>query len=211
MKLKIIIAFFLLNITIQLIQGQTASELFIKLPESTIFPLAVSDRLNLINQYKDGEKATITNGFGDTCSALRLKDDYIQIRIGNNTMELFLLPLINDSKIIGLIQTVCAPACDSQLEFYTTSWKALTASTFITFAGKNAFIKEEIHPEEEKIKNALILLDLSLMQLKYDPDKKELQQYYTTPDYLNEEDKTRAKPYLKEMPKRFKWNLTRFE
>jgi hypothetical protein len=119
--------------------------------------------------------------------------------------------MINDSKIAGLIQTVCAPVCDSYLEFYTTSWKKLAASAFITFADKYDFLKEGIHPEDETVKNALIPLDIFLMQLHYEPENQELQQYYTTPDYINEEDRDKVKPYLKEAPKRFKWNLTCFE
>jgi len=211
MKSKILFSIFLLSVTIQLVNGQTISELFVKLPESAGLPITDSDRLDLIDLYKAGGKATIINGFEDSCSILRLTDDYLQIQIGKNTTELFLLPMINDSKIIGLIQTVCAPVCDSYLEFYTTAWKKLYGSIFITFADKYDFLKEGVHPEEEKVKNALAPLDISFMQLHYDPEKQELQQYYTTPDYLSKADRAKAMPYLKEMPKRFKWNLTRFE
>ena len=211
MKPKIIFTIILLNVSIYLIQGQTVSELFIKLPEAAFLPLNVSDRSNLIALYKAGEKATVKNRFDDSCSMLRMTNDYLQIQTGNNTVELFLLPMINDTKIIGLIQTVCAPVCDSYLEFYTTAWKQLSASVFITFAGKYDFLKDGINPEEENIKNALIPLDISLMQLNYDPDKQELLQYYTTPEYLSDTDRDKAIPYLKENPKRFKWNLTRFE
>jgi len=109
-----------------------------------------------------------------------------------------------------LIQTVCAPVCDSRIEFYTTSWKKLAASVFVTLAGKNDFLKDSINPDNEEVKNALIPLDISLMQLHYDPDKKELQQNFTTPEYLSKPDRIKAMPYLKETPKRFKWNLTRF-
>jgi hypothetical protein len=211
MKLKIVFTIFLLSIAVRLVQGQTASELFVKLPESTYLTLTVSDRLDLIDLYKDGRKATVKNRFGDSCSILRLTDDYLQVQTGSNTMELFLLPMINDSKIAGLIQTVCAPVCDSYLEFYTTSWKKLATSVFITLGGKYDFLKEGIYPEEEKVKNALIPLDISLMQLHYDPEKQELQQHYTTPDYLSETDRDKVKPYLTETPKLFKWNLIRFE
>ena len=211
MKLKTLFSIFLLSVTIHLIQGQTISELFVKLPESIGLPIACSDRLDLIDLYKAGEKATVTDSFDDSCSMLRLTDDYLQIQTGKNTMELFLLPMINDSKIVGLIQTVCAPVCDSYLEFYTTSWKKLAGSLFITVADKYDFLKEEVRPKDEKVKNALVPLDISFMQLHYDPEKQELLQYYTTPDYLSETDRVKVMPYLKETPKRFKWNLIRFE
>jgi hypothetical protein len=211
MKTKLVFTILLLCIAICLIQGQTTSELFVKLPESSFFSLTVSDRLDLVDLYKAGEKAIVKNRFNETCSILHMTDDYLQIRTNQYTIELFLLTLINDTKIIGLIQTVCAPVCDSQLEFFTTSWKKLTTSVFITFAGKYDFLKDGVHPEEEIVKNALIPLDISLMQLNYDPEKQELRQYYKTPDYLGEPDRIKVTPYLKETPKRFKWNQTRFE
>jgi len=211
MKPKIIIILFLLSLTAYQIQAQTASELFTKLPESDFLPLTVSNRLDLIDLYKAGQNATVKNRFDDSCSIIRMTNNYLQIQTGKNTMELFLLPMINDTKIIGLIQTVCAPVCDSKLDFYTTSWKKLSASVFITFANKNDFLKEGINPEDEKVKNALIPLDISLMQLHYDPDKQELLQYYTTPDYLSVDDKENVMPYLTDAPKQFKWNQMRFE
>ena len=211
MKQKIIFTVFILTIAVRLVQAQTVSELFVNLPEPALLTLTASDRMDLIDMYKAGEKAVVKNQFDDSCSILCMTDDYLLIQTGKNTLELFLLPMINDSKIAGLIQTVCAPVCDSRLEFYTTAWKKLATPVFITFAGNCDFLKEEINPEEEIVKNALIPLDISLMQLHYDPDKQELQQYYTTPEYLSETDRDNVMPYLKENPKRFKWNQIRFE
>jgi len=211
MKSKIVFTVLLLSFITRLTQGQTASELFVKMPDPAFLPLTVSDRLDLIDLYKAGERAIVKNGFEDSCSIIRMTDDYLQIQIGKNTTELFLLPMINDSKIAGLIQTVCAPVCDSHLEFYTTAWKKLATSAFITLAGKNDFLKESVNIDNEEVRNALIPLDISLMQLHYDPDKQELQQSYTTPEYLSKLDRIKVMPYLKETPKRFKWNLTRFE
>jgi len=211
MKPKIILILFLLSLIVRQIHGQTASELFVKFSDPALLSLTVSNRLDLIDLYKAGQNATVKNRFDDSCSIVRMTDNYLQIQTGKNTMELFLLQMINDTKIIGLIQTVCAPVCDSKLDFYTTSWKKLSASVFITFANKYDFLKEGINPEDEKVKNALIPLDISLMQLHYDPDKQELLQYYTTPDYLSADDKENVMPYLKDAPKQFKWNQMRFE
>jgi hypothetical protein len=209
MKLKFIFTVFLWSV-VHLVQGQTASDLFVKLPESFL-PLNDSERLALINFYKAGEATTLKNRFEDSCSILRLTDEYIQVQTGGNTMELVRLPMVNDSKVIGLIQTVCVPVCDSHLAFYTTGWKKLNTSVFITLADKYDFLKDGINMEDETVTNALIPLDISLMQLRYEPEKQTLEQYYTTPDYLSETEKTKAKPYLKDTPKPFKWNLSRFE
>ena len=211
MNLKIIFTLFLFYAAVHFVQGQTVGELFVKLPKPELLTLNQSSRLDLIDLYKSGEKATVKNFFDDSCSIHRLTDDYLQIQIGNNSMELFLLSMINDSKILGLIHTVCAPVCDSEIEFYTTTGRKIDASTFITLSGPYDFLGEGINKDDENIKNALIPLDISLMKLQYEPDKQELQQYYTTPDYLSEADRNKIIPYLKGSPKLFKWNLTRFE
>jgi len=211
MKQRIIFTAFLLAIAINLVKAQTVSELFVKSPELEFLILTASDRLDLIDMYKASQKAVVKNLLDDTCSLISLRDDYMQLVMGKNTTEMFLLPMINDSKIIGLIQTVCAPVCDSRLEFFTTTWKKIETSAFITLAGKNDFIKKGINQEDENIKNALIPLDISLMKLRYEPDKQELHQFYTTPEYLSETDMAKLMPYLTGTPKLFKWNQIRFE
>ena len=211
MKQRIIFTALLLSITVHLINAQTISELFVKSSEQEFLTLTANNRLDLIDMYKAGRKAVVKNLLDDTCSLVRLTDNYLQIKVGENTTEIFLLPMINDSKVVGLIQTVCAPVCDSRLEFFTTTWKKMDNSTFITLAEKNDFIKKGINPEDENIKNALVPLDISLMKLRYEPDKQELHQFYTTPEYLSETDMEKATPYLTGTPKLFKWNQIRFE
>jgi len=211
MKQRIVCAFLLSIIVVSFVHGQTASELFIKSPEPALLTLSVSDRMDLIDLYKAGEAATVKNFFSDSCSILRLTDDYLKFQSGTIIIEIFILTLINDSKIIGMIKTVCAPVCDSYIEFYTTSWRQLPASFFIKFADKLDFVKKDINRDDEKVKNSLIPLDIFFMQLNYDPEKQELQQVYTTPSYLSRTERESVKPYLIETPKRFKWNLMRFE
>ena len=211
MKPKIVFIIILLVAFARLAHGQTIAELFVKLPATALLPLSASDRTELIDLYKTEQQAVIKNSLEDSCSILHLTDDYLKILIGKNTTELFFLPMKNNSKITGLIKTVCAPVCDSYIEFYTVSWEKLSAQAFITLANKYDFIKEGINPEDEKVRNALVPLDIVLMRLQYDPEKKELRQYYTTPDYLSITDRAKVKPYLKETPKLFKWDLTRFK
>jgi hypothetical protein len=126
-------------------------------------------------------------------------------------MELVILPLVNDSKIVCLIQTACAPVCDSSLEFYTISWKKLNPDLFISPAEKQGFLKEGLNPAEQKIRNVLIPFDISLMQFHFDPETQELFQYYRTPEYVSPDDKQKAEIFLRDTPCIFKWNQIRFE
>jgi hypothetical protein len=211
LRMKKYIVVIWICLTATSLKGQTASELFLSLPESALLTLSETSRLDLIDLHKAGHKAEVVNQFGDSSVILHLTNDYLEIKFGNYNLQLLLLQMVNDSKIVLLIQTVCAPVCDSYLEFYTTSWRKLNGELFISPAEKSEFIKEGINPDEQKVKNALVSLDISLMQFKYDPEKKELLQYYNTPEYLNPDDRGAVALYLKGTPRVFKWNQTRFE
>lgn len=188
--------------------AQTAEKLFASLPESMSLTWTETNRLELIELYKAGLTAAVENQLGDSCFLACMTGDYLQIREGKSSLEIIVLPMVNDSKVICLIHTVCAPICDSHLEFYTVNWKKLDSELFITPAGKARFIKDGIDIDGQ---NALIPLDISLMQFRYDPDSRELLQYYHTPQYLSFDDREKAAPYLKDEPVVFKWNRTRFE
>jgi hypothetical protein len=198
-------------LTVTSLKGQTASDLFLSMPKSMLLTLDETNRLDLIDLYKAGQKAEVVNQLEDSSIILHLTDDYLEIKTGNQTMELFILTMINDSKVACLIQSVCAPVCDSYLEFYTTTWKKLNTDLFITPAEKSGYIKDGINPDEQKVQNALIPFDISLMQFHFDPEKQELYQYYKTPEYVSLNDRKKGEVYLKDTPRIFRWNQVRFE
>ncbi|GHT64407.1 hypothetical protein FACS189451_12010 [Bacteroidia bacterium] len=194
-----------------LLPSQTAEKLFVSLPESVLLTLTGTNRLELVELYRSGLPAAVENQMGDSCFLTQMTDDYLQIREGKSSLEIIVLSMVNDSKVICLIRTVCAPLCDSNLEFYTVNWKKLNANVFITPAEKAQFIKDDIDLNEQKVRNALIPLDISLMQFHYNPGSHELLQYYNTPQYLSTDDRGKAAPYLKDAPVVFTWNQSRFE
>jgi len=192
-------------------QAQTAEKLFVSMPDSMILTLTEMTRMELVELYKGGLTAVVENQMGDSCFLIRMTDDYLQVQEGKSSLEIIVLPMVNDSKVVGLIRTVCAPLCDSNLDFYTVNWKRLNTNLFFTPARKERFFKDGINLELQEVRNALVPLDISLMQFHYNPETRELLQYYNTPQYLSAEDQKKAAPYLKNTPVIFKWNQTRFE
>jgi hypothetical protein len=191
--------------------AQTAEKMFASLPESMSLTWTDINRLELMELYKAGLTTAVVNKLGDSCFLTGMTDDHLQVQESQSSLDVIVLPLVNDSKIVCLIHTVCAPLCDSRLEFYTVNWKKLDNEVFITPAEKAQFIKDGIDPCEQNVRNALIPLDISLMQFRYNPGSRELLQYYNTLQYLSAGDKEKATPYLKDAPIVFKWNRNRFE
>jgi hypothetical protein len=188
-----------------LLSAQTAEKIFISMPEFILLTLTDINRLELVELYKSELPAAVENQINDSCFLARMTDDYLQIQEGKSSLELIVLPMINDSKVICLIRTVCAPLCDSNLEFYTVNWKKLDSNAFITPARKMQYLKDSVNPDEQKVRNALVPLDISLMQFRYNPDSRELLQYYNTLEYLSADDREKVAPYLKNTPVIFKW------
>lgn len=192
------------------LQAQTAVEVFNQIPAEIPLTLTSENRLDLVDLYNAKREAIVKNPLGDSCTLVKLTNDYLQLQWDNNTLDFIMLPMINDSKLICLIHTTCAPICDSRIEFYSTNWKKLDSEALITLVDKSWFIKEGTDINDQRVHNALIPLDIDLMQFQYDPENLELSQHYNTPEYISVEEKKTVEVFLKTEPKKFKWNKTRF-
>jgi hypothetical protein len=184
------------------LNAQTVKEVFISFPESEMLLLSANARMDLVDLYLNNRPAVVNNNFEDSVSLVQMTDDYLKFESGNSTTEIILLHLVNESQIVCFIQTVCAPVCDSQLEFYTVSWKKLNSETFIHPVGVSGFIEEN---------ETLSVLDIPLMEFHYNPEKQRLIQTYNTPSYLSLEDKKIIEPYIKETEREYQWDGLKFE
>jgi len=192
-------------------KAQDIASLFTSMPEKMLLPMDSSQRLDIIDLYRAGRKAEVVSLLGESVLMTTLQDNYLQIKSGNSTLEMALLPMINDSKITCVIRTVCAPVCDSRISFYTTEWKPLDAHIFITPVTKDWFIAEDIDKNNEYFKSFESALDMDMMQLCFEENGLSLIQTYTTPQYLSPDIRTKADKYLKHESKRYIWNKVRFE
>jgi hypothetical protein len=178
-------------------EAQTIKEIFITIPDVTLLPLSADHRMDLVDLYTEGLEAAVQNSFGDTVVLNHLTDNYLSIQSGNATTEIFLLTLVNESQIIGLIQTICAPVCDSRLEFYTPKWKTLDTDLFISLEDKSWFTGTDA---------GFPVLDITLMEFHFDTKKQCLLQTYNTPGYANPE----IMQPLRTKTRIYQWNGIRF-
>jgi hypothetical protein len=184
------------------VNAQTMRDVFITIPDAILLPLSAGDRMDLIDLYTESLEAVVQNEFGDKIVLNCLTEDYLSFQSGNATTELFLLTLVNESQIIGLIQTVCAQICDSRPEFYSLKWKKLNPDLFISPAEKSYFIADTAD---------FPALDIALMEFHYDAEKQCLSQTYNTPAYLSSEDREIIARNTRQETKVYQWNGARFE
>lgn len=192
-------------------RAQTMTDVFSKIPGRQMALVDSVKRLDLMDLYKAGKHAEVKNNLGDICLLKSFSEDYLLLQIGSGTVEVILLPMINDSKVVCLVQTVCAPVCDSRIEFYTTEWKQLETDVFITPVPATWFFKDSVQASDLYFRDIQTILDMNLMQFNFDKETLTLKQTYLTPQYLDANSRKKVEAYLKSEPKVFHWKQTRFE
>jgi len=191
--------------------AQNISSVFGNMPKDLFLLVDSVQRQDLIDLYNNTLSENIKDQLNGEVALDSLEGDFMELHSGNFSMQIALLKLVNDSKIILLNRTVCAPVCDSRLSFYTVNWKPLNTSDFISPVNASWFIKDGVGKTGENFINASKSLDMDLMQFRFDPENLELIQSYTTPQYLSKEDRTAIEPFLKQKPKVFIWKKTGFK
>ena len=205
---------FVLFLTGLIMKGiaQKIEEAFIRMPDEMIVQLEEAWRKDLIDLYKSGKSATLENTMLGKSTLIKLTDDYLLLQLTkHSTVEMKLLPLINNTYIICMITTLNAPVADSHVSFYTTEWQPLPSKNLLTAATADWFWKEDVERSSHQLEEAKALMPVFLFKYSLHPDNTTLTCIYQTPAWLDEETRAKVKPLLKETPKTYEWNRSRFE
>lgn len=184
--------------------ARNAQEAFLSMPAAMMKDVSVENRMDLIESYEANSKNTTTvqNKLGGDMFIEILTEDYMRLNMGNTSIQIVVLPMKDYAQAYCFIRTTCAPECDSRIEFYSTEWKLLDVTDFIQIAPMSDFISE---PE-----NFPLLNTLSLMQFKYDHEKKVLEQVNNSIQILSLEDQKKVKPNIKKEQIKYGWSNLRF-
>lgn len=141
----------------------------------------------------------------------KLTNDYLLLQTTErSTVEMKLLPLVNNTYVVCMISTVNGPVPDSRIEFFTTNWEPLATSDLFTQPTSDWYIKQGIDKKDEAYQEAASHLDMDLIQYRLSPDDQTLTAIYTTPQYLSQEAREKIEPYLSE-PKVYTWQKYHFQ
>ncbi|MFT4224624.1 DUF3256 family protein [Dysgonomonas sp.] len=207
---KILFAIIFLPITIS-ISAQDIKSIILSMPESIVYGLEASEKNLLAAGLGDTAKLTVDRGRLGQITRLASSPDFVSFKTSDaGTVEIKLLPLINDSQIICVIRTVCADACDSQLQFYTTKWVPINQGDLFPKKDKDWFIRSDIDKNSQEFKNAYAALDMNPIKMKLSPKDTSLSVYYDIKKYLSEEDYKKIEPFLLENPKIFYWDKSSY-
>jgi hypothetical protein len=191
--------------------AQDMKSVFIAMPDSITPLLTKVNKEDFVDFLDSNMKAEVKNRFDGTAEMKVLTEDYTLVQTSEiGTLEMKLLPVNDSTKVICMVKTVCASACDSDVRFYTSDWsKELDAASLLQRPSADVFFLPNDTLSEEGVlirKKA----DMHLMKASLSKDTPTLTFIYTTPDYLNQEDKEKLLPHLRKEPVVLEWKDGQF-
>lgn len=157
----------------------------------------------------DTSAIALRGAFGVVKRTAKTKD-YIAIETSKaGTLEAKLLPLINDSKIVCVVKTVCGKICDSQPLFYTTEWEALETNSLIPAKSIDWFIDRSAIPQEKLEEVNTLLGNINPVKFSLNPTNNTITAESGLDSYLGDSFKI-VEPYFTKT-KVLTWNKTSFK
>lgn len=194
-----------------LLSAQELQSIFLSMPENLILGLEATERDKLTANTSDTTQISVIRSKGSNIKRLAISPDYISLQTSEaGTIQIKLLPLINESKIICVVRTVCGKICDSQLQFYTTKWIPIEQNLFPRI-NKDWFIKTDADRDGQDFKNAYAALDMTPTKIELSPSSTEAKVFYDIKSYLSEDDYKKIQPFLTEEPKILEWDKVSFK
>lgn len=150
---KIIIALLAMALTPCAMQAQSLKDLFLQMPMEVCPALTEYNRLELVDNQKNGKEMRTRNAFQSFSTMKALTDDYAHLSVSASSEKVMkLLTKNDDTKIIMVISTVfCDSIPDSSISFYSTEWQPLDAAAYIGEPISAEFRLIELDPENDTL------------------------------------------------------------
>ena len=191
--------------------AQNMKSVFVSMPDSIAPLLTQTNKEDCIDFLDSNMKAVVKNRFGNEAEMKALTENYALMQTSPvGTLEMKLLPVNDSTNVVCMVKTVCASACDSEVHFYTSDWsKKLDAKNFLQTPEADAFFlpNDTLTDEDALIRKKA---DMHLMKVSLSKDDASLTYIYSTPDYLNEEDRGKLLPHLRKEPIVLRWQDGKF-
>ena len=141
---------------------------------------------------------------------LKYTEDFLKIKtseVGN--IQIKLLPLVNNTKIICVIKTVCASSCNSRIQFYSVDWTPIESTSLLPALSAETFFDESKKGSQD-YSNALSLIDMEPISAEFQNNSDDLTISFNYTAYISTENLDKIKPFIKQDSLTLHWNKTSF-
>ena len=150
-------------------RGVFIRDIYAEAPDS-IFPLLTkNNRLDQIDFRENNMQAVVKNKFDDHSELLVLSDKYLKLQLSEHCVVE--MRLLSDSTLASssnadlrfcMVQTYSAPASDSRIRFFDTSWNELPQT--MERPSVDEFLSEDVDIDARLALQALPLIKASLSE-----------------------------------------------
>ncbi len=115
--------------------ARTMTDFFVDMPDSLMPMLSQNARKDLIDFYRSGMKPILPNEWSANSQLTKVDDALLELSEdshGDVSTTMTLLSLKGRDTVICMVRTIKCPQPDSEIFFYSTSWKQLATQQYIT-------------------------------------------------------------------------------
>ena len=131
--MKKILILLVLSCSLSGLRAQSLKDFFLRMPQEVCPVLSEYNRLELVDNQKNGKFMQTRNLLSKFTIMNELTDDYARMTVSpNSSKEMKMLTKSDGQRIIMVINTVRSDSIiDSSIQFYSTSWQPLTATDYL--------------------------------------------------------------------------------
>ena len=207
----VLIGAVLLLVTTTSLLSQSISQYYTAMPDILNPVLSKKQRWELLEYYKAEMGDSIENRFGNQSHIVSLDTINNHILVQNTGISTFEMMLFENGgdTLIGIIKTVCAPICQSSIDFYNPQWQKRPDIKF-NFPKANDWVCIEKLNEagltQENVRNAL---NTSFISLAFKRETNEITAKNNSLEFLDKENREKLAAVVDE--KDFVYQLERGE
>lgn len=197
----------------QFIVAQNIEKLYVGMPDVLNPTLSKQNRLELVEYYKSGHGDSIANRFGKSTHLLTLDSLNSFVLVKNTSSSSFAMKVLrlDDNKpVLGVIRTVCAPVCQSVIEFYDTTWKPMPLQ-FVMPKAIEWVNKTKVDNADLDMHWVESVLQNSFVSLSFDSTSGAIVAKNNSVEFMSDEDRKLIAPLLDDKAIRFELQNNRWQ
>ncbi len=186
--------------------GQTIDKVFQTMPEELLPAFSEANKTMLL---VDSSLSVIPYPLGEI-ERLDYSDTFLSLRTSKvGTMQIKLLSLVNNTKIVALINTVCSKVCDSDVRFFTEEWEEIDKNNLLPTLPPNIFF-DKTKLETPEFKWAVSHIDIYPLNFQFTKGSDDLEVKLDIAKHLSEQDLKKITPFLDKESINLSWNKSTF-
>lgn len=187
--------------------GQKIDDVFKTMPDEFLPAFSEANKTMLL---VDTSLSVIPYPLGEI-EKLEYTDTFLSVKTSEvGTLQLKILPLVNNTEIIALIKTVCAKKmCDSNIRFFSNEWDEIDKSSILPKIPPHAFF-DPTKLGDPEFKWAASHIDIYPLSYQFMKGSDDLEVKFDIKEYLSPNDFQKVASYIKTETLNLSWNKSMF-